>query len=136
MLLGLPPPYNIAIGAGILSCSNATSRLAPLGLGMHTNRRAALATTMGMVTRVHNRSAHFRPATHPALPSGLADPDILVIEVANLADSCQTINKYLTHFTGWHTQSRVVAFLRHELRRSTSTAHHHATTAELKLDIV
>src|SRR5260221_6840899 len=124
-MLWFRPPHDVAVGARVLSRSDATGWLAPLGLGVHTNRRATLATTMRMVARIHNRSAHLGPATHPALPSSLTDSDVLVIEVADLADCRQAINKHLAHLTGWHTQRRIVALLRHQLRRSASATYHH-----------
>ena len=44
------------------------------------------ATTMRMVNWIHDDSAHMRSATEPPATSGLADADILMVEVANLAN--------------------------------------------------
>ena len=67
------------------------ARLEPLG--GHTPRRHRVPPTGRMpfaaaervVDRVHRVAADVRPATTPALPSRLADPDVLVLYVPHLA---------------------------------------------------
>ena len=57
------------VSAGLL----AHRRLAPRRLRLAADRRLALATAVGMVARVHHRSAHRRPDAEPAAAAGLAE---------------------------------------------------------------
>ena len=43
-------------------------------------------STKGMVNRIHGNSPYLGPLIHPARPSGLADADVGVIGVADLAN--------------------------------------------------
>src|SRR4030095_16773759 len=95
---GLAPPHNKAISARVMARPYAAGRLTPLGLGgRHPTRRAALATAMGMVARVHHRSANFGPAPHPAFAPGLANSNILVVQVADLPNCRQAVEMDLSH---------------------------------------
>src|SRR5262249_52997067 len=49
-------------------------------------RRLAFAPAERMVDRIHRHTAHVRPLTEPATPSGFADRHVLVVQVADLPD--------------------------------------------------
>src|SRR5690606_3427872 len=113
-----PPPlaaataaaHDKAIGALVVASLDAARRLAPLRLRAgHTARCAPLATTVGMVARVHRRAAHLRPATEPALAPGLAEADVLVVDIPDLADRRQAVEVDHAHLAGGHAQGGVVA---------------------------
>src|SRR6266496_4065957 len=135
-MLWLPAANNIPVGARILARAHATSGLAPFGLRRHATRRTTLAAAVGMVARVHRRSTHFGAAAHPALTASFANPNILMVEVADLTDSCEAIDQHLSHFAGRHAQCRVITLFRHQLRRCARAANHHTAVTQLQLNIV
>ena len=65
---------------------------------MTTTGCPALATTMGMVNGVHGYAANLGTLAKPARTTGLADGDILMIDIADLADSGHTILKNHANF--------------------------------------
>src|SRR3712207_577677 len=83
--LRFAPPHDGAVGARIFPRSDTADRLAPFGLGVHTDRPAALSATMRVIARVHPPSANLRPASKPALAPGLADSNILMIGITDLS---------------------------------------------------
>ncbi len=76
----------------MLASLETQSGLAP---GSHrtgvTNRCAALATTVGMVAGVHDGTTAAGTDAHVALAAGLAQVDVLVVDVGNLADDCGAV---------------------------------------------
>ena len=66
----------------------AQSRFAPGGqrAGM-SDGGLAFTTAVRMVAGVHNRTADSGPPAHMAFPTGFTDGNVLVVNVANLADS-------------------------------------------------
>ena len=47
------------------------------------------------------------------LASGLANVDVLMVNVADLSDGCHTVHAHNTHFARGHTDLCIVALFRH-----------------------
>jgi hypothetical protein len=77
----------------------------------------ALATAKWMVDGVHHHATDPRSHTHPACPAGLADADILVIQIPYLADSRHALGTYHSYFPGVEPQRGIFTFPRQELHR-------------------
>src|SRR5215203_3668959 len=78
----------------------------------------AFAAAMRMVDRIHDDTANVRPLSLPAGPSGFTDADILVIEIADLADGGHARSEDAAHFSRLQTNLHIVAIPTHDLRRS------------------
>ena len=89
---------------------------------------------MRMVVRIHRNTARLRTASEPAAAACLTDGDVLMLEVADLADRRTAVDVHAADLTGRHAQKGVVAFLRHELRRRARTADELCTLSDLELD--
>src|SRR4051794_32444480 len=114
----------------------AHGRLAPRRLRRHARRRLALATTVGMVARVHDDAADLRSLAHVAGPTGLAEVLVLVVEVADLADGGHALDADPTDLARRQTDLRLLAFLGEELSRCAGGADDLATLARDQLDVV
>jgi hypothetical protein len=87
----LPPasvtaPDNKAIRSLVVTRPVSKRGLAPLGLRLAANWRAALTTTMWMVAWVHSRSTNNWTAAHVARTPGLTDAAVLVVNIPHLTD--------------------------------------------------
>ena len=67
----------------------------------------AFAAAVRMVVRVHDRAANRRAPAHVALTAGLTDFNVLVIDVAYLADGGHAVNGYVTQLAGGQTDQRI-----------------------------
>src|SRR6185503_20516983 len=94
----------------------AACRLAPRRHRISAARSLAFTATVRMVHRVHGHPANVRAQTFPARTPGLTERNVLVLDVADLADGRLANQRHAPHFAGRHTQLRVLAFLRDELR--------------------
>src|SRR3954454_13499448 len=90
-------------------------RLTPLGLGLATNRRLALAATMWMVARVHYRAAHRRAFAHVTTAAGFADFDIFMFDISDLTERRHAIHMHPPHFARRKADLRVIIALGHQL---------------------
>ena len=76
------------------------------GLAPRSNRAGtthgglALTTAVGVVAGVHDGTADGGTPTHVALPAGLTDLNVLVLQVAHLADAGLAVGADDTHFAG------------------------------------
>ena len=59
--------------------------------------RPAFAAAKRVINRVHRGPAYRRPDAKPSWLSSLADRDVLMIDVADLADRCHTGKIYQAH---------------------------------------
>src|SRR5579862_2778396 len=109
--------------------------LAPRRLRMVT-LRLALATAMRMVDRVHRDSAHVTALAEPSRAPGLADRNIFMIEIADLADGRAAIRLYHPLFARRQLEQRHLALFGHQLRLHTRAARELRTGARLHLDRV
>src|SRR3954469_15601084 len=97
---------------------------------------AARTTTVRVIDRVHDFTAHLRTATLPTSLTGLAPGDELVLFVADRADRGIAARVHQTHFGGRHAQRDVIAFLRDDLRRHSRRTAELRALADLQLDVV
>src|SRR3954452_8328000 len=96
----------------------------------------ALAAAVRVVDGVHRGAADGRALALPAAPAGLAPRDVLVVEVADLADGGAARQEDATHLARRQAQHRVWAVLRDELDARAGAAGHLAAAAWLELDVV
>ena len=94
----------------------------------------ALATTMRMVDRVHDRTANARADALPAITTSFTDLDVAVLSVADFADGCTARNEHAAHFGRRHAQNSVIAFLTHELDAGACATSECSTATRLELN--
>src|SRR5262249_7501148 len=111
-------------------------RLAPLRLRLAADRRLALTTAVRMVSRIHRRTANGRPPTLVPIPTGLADNNVLVVDIADLAKCGHAFQMYATNLARRHPDLRVVASFRHQLRRGAGRADELSAAPSMKFDVV
>ena len=68
-----------------------------------------------MVDRVHGHTTGLGANALPAVATGLADGDQLVLAVADFANSCTTIDEHAAHLSAGQTQGGELAFLGNQL---------------------
>ena len=113
------------------------SRLAPGGNRTGTaDRGAALTTTVRMVVGVHDGAADGGTDTHVTGTAGLADVDVLMVDVADLADDCDAVRADETDFAGRQTDLRILRVLGHQLGVVTGGADELCAAAGVDLDVV
>src|SRR5699024_441399 len=92
---------------GTVLCLTGLVTQSGLGPGSHragtANRRAALTTAVGVVIGVHNGTTNGGTDTHMAGTAGLADVDVLVVQVTHLADAGSAVGAHIPHFAGGQT---------------------------------
>src|SRR5690606_24250868 len=85
-LLHGPPAYDqpvsLLVAAGLLPLG----RFAPRGNRVATTRRPSFTTAMRVVDRIHRHAPNRRRLAEPALPTGLAQADVLLVRVRHGAD--------------------------------------------------
>ena len=101
-----------------------------------TDRALTFTTAGGVVVRVHDGTADGRTDAHVALAAGLTDVNVLVIDVADLADDGHAVRADNAHFAGGHTDLSVAVLLRHQLRGSAGGADELCAAAGVDLDVV
>src|SRR5699024_349103 len=74
---------------------------------------AALATAVGMVIGVHDRTTAAGTDAHVALAVSLAQVDVLVVDVGNLADDSGAVQRNVAHLAGGQTDQGVAILLSH-----------------------
>src|SRR4249919_896520 len=89
--------------------------LAPRGLRRHPRRGLAFATAMRMVARVHDDPADLRALAHVPGAAGLAEVLVLVVEVADLANSGHALHRHAPHLAGREAHGGELTFLGEEL---------------------
>src|SRR5699024_4261222 len=83
-------------------------RLAPGGNRAGTaNRALAFAAAVGVVAGVHDGTADGGPPAHVALTAGLAEVDVLMIHVADLADGGDAVQGHVAHLAAGQTDQGV-----------------------------
>src|SRR5437870_8611529 len=115
-LLFLPARDDVGVAG-----PGAPARLVALGgLAPRRHRVIALALALAaahrVVDRVHDRAAHGGPEALPAHAPGLADRDVLVIEVADLAHGGHAVERDQPHLARGQPQRRAVPLLGQQLR--------------------
>src|SRR6266496_4294850 len=98
--------------------------------------RFAFASAMRMVYWIHGHTAHMRSDASPTCTSRFTQRNVLVLNVTDLAHRRSAFNRNSAHFTGRHTQLRVVAFLGQQLRERASRPRHLSAFARTQFDVV
>ena len=101
-----------------------------------TDRALTFTTAVGVVVRVHDGTADGRTNAHVALAAGLTDVNVLVIDVADLANDGHAVRADNAHFAGGHTDLSVAVLLRHQLSSSTGGADELSALAGVHLNVV
>ena len=100
------------------------------------DRGLALTTAVRVVAGVHNRTADGRPPAHVAFPAGLADGDVLVVDVADLADGRLALRGEVAQLAGGEADQSVFALFRHQLRHVAGGADELGALFGVDLDVV
>src|SRR4051812_41383434 len=98
--------------------------------------RLALAAAVRVVDGVHRGAAHGRALALPAVTAGLAPVDVLVVDVADLADGGAARQEDAAHLAGRKPEHGVRPVLRDELDARARGARHLGAAARLQLDVV
>ena len=121
----------------VLAGLDALSRLAPRRHGSrHTNGALALAAAVRVIAGVHNYAADTGTHAHMANAAGLTKAYVLVVAVADAADSGAGVERNLANFAGGQTNLSNAVFLSHQLSGVTGRTNHLATLAGLDLNVV
>ena len=96
----------------------------------------ALATTMWVVDRVHDRTTDRRTNALPAAAASFTNGDVGMIGIADLTNGCTAGELNTTELGGRHTQNCVTIVLTHQLNRCTSGAGDCGTATRLELNSV
>src|SRR6478735_1314756 len=134
--LFLPPLYDEAIGRLPITGLVTLGRLAPRRYRVAATGRLAFTAAERVVDGVHGDAAHVRPLAHPPAPAGLADRDVLVVDVADLADRRKALDVDLANLARRHLHRGVVAFLGDELHRRPGAARNLSALARLQFHVV
>src|SRR5919108_6684554 len=111
-------------------------RRAPRRHGMAAALRLTLAAAVRVVDRVHRRAAHGRTLALPAASARLAAGDVLVVDVADLADRRAARQRHPAHLARGHAQDAVALVLRDELHARAGAPRQLPALARLQLDVV
>src|SRR5947208_5706873 len=114
----------------------AERRHTPRGDRMPAALRLALAAAVRMVDRVHRRAADGRALALPAAAAGLPAGDVLVVDVADLADRRAAGQRDAAHLAGRKPQHAVAVVLRDELDAGAGASRHLTALAGLELDVM
>src|SRR5579871_1553235 len=95
---------------------------------------ATLAATMRMVNRIHRNAAHVPALAEPSAAAGLADGDIFMLDVADLADSPAAFREHHPLLPRGKLQQRHLAFFGHQLRLRSRAARKLRARTRLHLD--
>jgi hypothetical protein len=101
-----------------------------------TLSRLSFASTMRVVDRIHDDTAHMRASPLPSRPTGLANTNILMVRIANLPDRCHAGRKDPTHFAGPESHLNILAIAAHDLSGTACTTNQLSTLARLQLNIM
>jgi len=97
---------------------------------------AAFTTTVRVIDRIHSHTAVGRTLAQPASFAGLTVSNVLVIEVADLADGRHTIEAELANFTAWQLDQGDIAFFAEQLRRIARRTYQLSATAGIQLQVM
>src|SRR5581483_3770446 len=122
----------LVLAAGAL----AERRHAPRRHRVAAALRLALAAAVRMVDGVHRGPAHCRPLAAPAATPRLAAGDVLVVDVADLADGRAALQRDAAHLAGGQAQDGEAGVLRDELDSRPGRPRHLRALARLQLDVV
>src|SRR5450432_2109820 len=134
--LFLSPAHNKLVSAFVIARLVSARRLAPRSHRVTSTGGFTFTAAMWMVHRVHGHTAVHRLLAQPDIASGLADGNVFVFHVADLAHSCHAVNQHFAGLTGRQLYQRVLAFLGDQLCSAAGRAHHLCTFAWLQFNVV
>src|SRR5262245_47312800 len=132
----LPSAHDELVAQLRLAGLESLADLPPRRAGMPPAGGLAFAAAHRVVDRVHRHAPDARQAPQPAGAPGLAERDVLVIQVAHLPDHRAAVDVKAPHRTRRQPELRVVAVLRHELAERARRARHPGVAAREQLDVV
>ena len=100
------------------------------------DRRLTFTTAVGVIVGVHDRTTNCRSDALVTGASSLTEVNVLVIDVAYLADSSHALSSDLSHFTGRKSYECVLIFLTHELSHVACCSYELSALAGIKLKVV
>src|SRR5712691_1124248 len=95
----------------------ALGGLSPWRHGVPAAGGLAFPAAERMVHRVHRHAAHVRPLAQPSAAPRLADGNVLVIEIADLADGRHSVDEDLAYLARRQLHRCVLTLSRDELHR-------------------
>src|SRR6188508_3808659 len=96
----------------------------------------AFPSAVRMIDRIHDNAAHMRPTPEPAAASGLADVDIFVVKIADLADRGHAGGQDPAHFAGLEPYLHILAVTAHDLGKPSRTADQLPALSRLQFDVM
>src|SRR5258708_23731026 len=123
------------IGPLVVAGLVSAGRLDPWGNRVTSARGLTFTTTVRVIDGVHRDTAVGGANTLPAITAGLADGDVLVVGVADLADGRHALDEDLAGLARWQLEQSVFAFLGDELDSGTGGAGPLRTLAGTELDV-
>ena len=114
----------------------ALRRLAPRRHRMTPARCLTLAAAMWMIHRIHHDAAHMWLTTEPAAPTRLAERNVFMIQVPDLADRRHALDVNLANLARGHLDRRILAFTGDELNRRPGAARDLPALARAQLHVV
>src|SRR5258706_4774903 len=103
---------------------------------MTSTRSFSLAAAVRVIHRVHGHAAIVRLPSQPASLTSFAVGFVLVLDVADLADSGHAFHLYFSDLTGWQFQECDAAFARNQLGLRARGTRHLRTLAGPQFDVV
>src|SRR6185312_12187549 len=130
------PAHNELVCALVVARLVAARRLAPRGHRMTAAGGLAFTAAVWMVNRVHGHTAVYGTLAQPDIAARLADGNILVVHVTDLADRRHAINQDLAGLARRQLDQCVLAFFCDELCGAAGRTHHLRALARLELNVV
>src|SRR5262245_24827868 len=103
---------------------------------MTSTGRLAFAAAERMIDRIHGHTADVRPLPQPSVSAGLPNRDVLVLDVSDLSNRGETLDKDVANFARRHFYRCVFAFFGDELNGGSGAPGDLAALARLELHVV
>jgi hypothetical protein len=103
---------------------------------MPPTRTLAFTASHGMINRVHGHTANVRPFALPTAPAGFSQLLAFMLCIADLPNTGPAFLMETPHFTGGQFYQNIVAFLGHQLGRSTGASYKLGALAYFHLNIM
>src|ERR1035438_9598305 len=94
----LAPLDNVTVRRLVVPCLVPARRLAPRRHGMAATGSLSFTTAQRMINRIHRHAAHGGTNALPAIPAGLANVQVLVIQISKLPDRSHALNENSADF--------------------------------------
>src|SRR5699024_257736 len=135
-LIAGPTTAHDELVALLARAAGAALELTPGRDRVATTGRLALATTVGVVVRVHDHAADLGALALPPHAAGLAPADVRLLRVADLTDGGAAAGVDVADLAGGHAQLRIGAFLGDQLHGGAGAAGDLRAAAGAELDRV